>query len=66
MLVLRRKATESIVIETPSGERIELRVLETTQHYVRIGFDAARNVTIMRAELLGLEAKPCERKEATP
>ncbi|MFP5332637.1 MAG: carbon storage regulator CsrA [Acidimicrobiia bacterium] len=47
MLVLTRKAGESIVI----GDDVVLTVLEVRGGQVRIGIEAPRDVTIHRAEV---------------
>lgn len=51
MLVLHRNEGESLVIETPSGERIEVTVSSLQKGGVRLAVDAAPRVTITRAEL---------------
>jgi carbon storage regulator len=48
MLVLRRRAGESIVI----GDDIEIEFLEVNAQAVKIGVKAPREVTILRKELL--------------
>ena len=51
MLVLHRNEGESLVIETPSGERIEVSVDSFHREGVKLAIDAAPGVTIARAEL---------------
>jgi carbon storage regulator CsrA len=56
MLVLSRKTNESVVITTPSGERIEVTVIEYHSTgfapKLRLGFKAPKDVKIYRKELL--------------
>ena len=52
MLILTRRVGESIIIETPAGERIQVTVLGVKGNQVRIGTDAPDDVQIMREELL--------------
>jgi carbon storage regulator len=48
MLVLSRKADESIVID----ERITITVLEVRGNQIRLGIEAPREISIMREELI--------------
>jgi len=48
MLVLTRKAGESIII----GDNIEVRVLRVDGDHVSVGINAPKMVTVLRAELL--------------
>ena len=43
---------ESVFIELPTGERIQVTVLGIKGNQMRIGTDAPDNVTILREELL--------------
>ena len=52
MLILTRRVGESIIIETPAGERIEVTVLAVKGSQVRIGTQAPEDVRIVREELL--------------
>lgn len=52
MLVLTRKENQRIIID---GGRIVVRVVEIDGSRVRLGFDAPRDVTILREEV---DAKP--------
>ncbi len=52
MLILIRRPGESIIIETPAGERITVTVLGVKGNQVRIGTDAPDDISIMREELL--------------
>jgi carbon storage regulator len=52
MLVITRRPGESIIIETPSGEYIEIAVLGVKGNQVRVGTAAPADVTILRDELL--------------
>jgi len=58
MLVLTRKIGESIIIKTSTGEEIEVVVLDTNGKQVRLGTEAASDVTVLREELL--ERMECE------
>lgn len=51
MLILSRKQEEQIVIETGQGERIELTVCNIGEGKVRLGFEAPRDITIVRSEV---------------
>ena len=52
MLILTRRVGESLIIETPAGEHIEVAVLGVKGNQVRIGTDAPDHIQIMREELL--------------
>ncbi len=52
MLVLSRKEQEKIVIITPQGEEILLKVIRIGESSIRIGLDANPDYQIMRGELL--------------
>jgi len=58
MLVLSRRPGETLIVETPDGERIKVTVLEVKGNQVRIGTDAPDDVSIVRKELL--EKLPAE------
>ena len=51
MLVLSRKADESIVID----ERITITVLEVRGNQIRLGIEAPKEISIMREELIDTE-----------
>ena len=51
MLVLTRHAGESIIIELPTGELIEVSVLGIKGNQVRLGTDAPDEYVILREEL---------------
>lgn len=51
MFVVQRNLGEGLIIETPSGERIEVKVSAYHQGGVQLSVDAAPSVTITRAEL---------------
>ena len=53
MLVLRRRAGESLII----GEDIEIDFLEITSQSVKIGIRAPRRISILRKELQLIEAQ---------
>ena len=58
MLILTRRPGETLIIELPTGERIEVTVLEVKGNQVRIGTDAPDDISILREELL--EKLPAE------
>ncbi|RBP70122.1 carbon storage regulator CsrA [Alkalibaculum bacchi] len=47
MLILNRKAGESIII----GENIEIKILEVVEGKIKIGIEAPKNVNILRKEV---------------
>lgn len=51
MLILTRRVGETIIIELPSGERIQFAVLSVKGNQVRIGTAAPDDVVILRKEL---------------
>jgi len=52
MLILTRRPGETIITETPAGERIHVTVPGVKDNQVRIGTDAPEDIQIMREELL--------------
>ena len=50
-LIHTRRAGETLIIETPAGERIEVTALGLKGNQVRIGTQAPDQVTILREEL---------------
>ena len=52
MLILTRRIGETIIIELPTGEQIEVTVLGVKGNQVRIGTQAPDNISIVREELL--------------
>ena len=52
MLILTRRPGESIIIETPAGELIQVTVLGVKGNQVRIGTEAPDDISIVREELL--------------
>lgn len=51
-LTLTRPLGTVIVMELPNGDRITIRVAEIRRNQVRLGFEAPREVSISRGELL--------------
>ena len=51
MLVLERKLNEIISIQTPSGDIIDIQLMETHASKARIGIDAPQDYVIFREEL---------------
>ena len=54
MLVVSRKKGEKVHVQTPKGEFITVYVTEIGKKAVKIGFDAPKDYTIAREELLKL------------
>ena len=52
MLCLGRAANERIIIQTPDGSEIIVRVAEITRNFVRLSFEAPGEVRIVREEIL--------------
>jgi len=52
MLVFTRRIGEALFIEMPSGEQIEITILDAQGHRVRIGAAAPQTVTIFREEAI--------------
>jgi len=52
MLILTRRPGESIMIEIPAGERIEVTVLGVKGNQVRIDTDAPAEFSNLREELV--------------
>ena len=52
MLVLSRHIGETVVLELPTGETIDVVVLEVKGSQGRLGIDAPPEVHIVREELL--------------
>lgn len=55
MLVLSRKHDEDIVIKTPEGRTIVVKVVQIVGDKVRLGFTADPDIIISRHELLTQE-----------
>lgn len=51
MLVLKRKPDETIVIETESGERIKIMVIDFRSGGVRLGIEASPATKVNRGEI---------------
>ena len=58
MLVLQRKKNQSVII----GENIEVTVLEIGRDWVKLAFNAPKDVSILRKELI--EAAKVNREAA--
>ena len=52
MLVLTRKIGESLIIQTSTGEEIEIVVVNTKGNQVQLGTEASSDVTVFREEVL--------------
>ena len=55
MLVFTRRIGEALVIELPSGEQVEITILDAQGHRVRISAAAPQDVSIVREEALTLQ-----------
>lgn len=55
MLILERKTNESIIIQTPTGETIEIYLQDTTRGKAKIGVDAPDEYVILREELVEMD-----------
>ena len=51
MLILQRDLNESLILTTESGEKINVRVLDTNKRGTKLGIDAPADIKILRAEL---------------
>ena len=58
MLILKRKKNESVII----GENIEVTVLEIGMDWIKLAFEAPKDVSILRKELI--EAAKVNREAA--
>lgn len=62
MLVLTRLEREWLQIDLDGGETIEVHVLRSTGHAVRLGIKAPRRLNIARSELIDVaNRKPLDR-----
>lgn len=52
MLVLSRNQGESIVIQTPAGELVEVMIVECQGKKIRVGIEAPKDHIVYRKELL--------------
>ena len=52
MLVLTRKNQEKIVIITPQGEEIVLKVMKINESSIKLGLEADTSYRILRGELV--------------
>lgn len=59
MLVLKRKAGESIIV----ADNIEIKIIEVEEGRIKIGIDAPKEVSIIRKEVL--DETKSENKTAT-
>ncbi len=64
MLVLSRKKQEEIIVLTPQGEQILLKVIKINESSIRIGLEAKPDYQIIRGELM--ETRSCRRHELVP
>ena len=52
MLVLSRKADESIIISTPDQKEIKITIIKIENKKIKIGISAGAEFTILREELI--------------
>jgi carbon storage regulator len=52
MLILTRRPGETLIIELPTGEQIQVKVLEVKGNQIRISTDAPDDISIVREELV--------------
>jgi carbon storage regulator len=52
LLLLTRRPGETIIIELPTGDHIQVTVLGIKGNQIRVGTDAPDDVVILREELL--------------
>lgn len=51
MLILTRRPTETIVMTTPEGVRVNVTVLGIKGNQVRVGIDAPKGTSVNREEI---------------
>ena len=51
MLILTRRPGETIMIELPTGEQIQVAVLGQKGNQIRLGIDAPADMVILREEV---------------
>lgn len=51
MLVLSRKAEESIIINTPDQKEIKITIIKIENKKIKVGISAGAEFTILREEL---------------
>lgn len=52
MLILERKLNQAIIIQTPSGENIEIQIQELRRTRAKLGVHAPDDYFIIREEML--------------
>ena len=52
MLILERKVNETITITSPSGEFIEIKMIDTVRGKAKFGINAPDDYLILRDELI--------------
>jgi carbon storage regulator len=52
MLVLSRKANQTVIVTLPDGREMRVTVVDIDRNKIRLGFDAPDDVKIMREELV--------------
>ncbi|MEN8802733.1 MAG: carbon storage regulator [Thiogranum sp.] len=52
MLILTRRPGETLIIELPTGEQVQVTVLGIKGNQIKIGTDAPDDIAIVREELL--------------
>ena len=51
MLVLSRKLDESIIVVSPSGETMEIKITKIEENRTKVGIEAPANFKIFRKEV---------------
>jgi carbon storage regulator CsrA len=52
MLILARRQDESLIITTPSGEKIKILIMDAYHDFAKLGIEAPADYLILREELL--------------
>ena len=58
MLILTRRPGETLIIETPAGEQIQVTALGMKGNQAQIGIDASKEAIISREELGKRQMEP--------
>ncbi len=66
MLRLNRKKGQTILMQTPQGEMIEVQVLDCGGGQVHLGIEAPRGIEVWRAELFHIVMENRKAAQAVP
>jgi carbon storage regulator len=58
MLVLSRSPQQSIILQLPNGDHVEVFVADITGQKVKLGIEAPDNIVILRDELFYKDELP--------